>query len=306
MPATGVRCTFIMRGDVFAITETHVYLTSSALNDAETSALKLFKLRLALSGFPTRPTALRMSVVGSPRVFRTLGAEDLAGIAPVANNYKDKQGNFVNNNSDQAKSCLQLSADYADTRHKKIYLAGVPDVVIGDPDEPGHIVDNAWWLALFNSWRNELTGTAKPWGFIARSDPAGPLAKVQVQSVGNQVGTQNFGIATLGAIPNIALGSMLQTTRFKRSNLAFRSPNGIFQVSAIDQNAPANGFTTYYFRSTSDVSANVITKLGFVQPIDYTSYKYQRLTIDKDTTRKRGNRVLATPGRRKTLRFVAT
>lgn len=306
MPATGVRCTFIMRGDLLAITETHVFVSSPSLDDAQVGALKLFKLRLALSGFPTRPVALRMSVVGSPRVFRTLGDEDLAGIAPVANNYKDRAGNFVNNNADQSKACLQLSADYADTKHKRIYLAGVPDVVLGDPDEPGHIVDNAWWLALFNSWRNELTGRLKPWGFIARTDPAGVFARVQVQAASNQVGTQNFGVAVLGAIPNANLGTLLQTTRFKRNNVAFRSQNGTFQISAIDVNVPANGFTTYYFRDTSGIASSTITRLGFVQPIDYTTFKYQRIEIDKDTTRKRGNRVLATPGRRTIRKFVAT
>jgi hypothetical protein len=308
MPPTGTRVTLKMQCDTYGISETHVMLTSTNFDTVTLAATALMKARMALSGFPTVPNSIRMSKIGSPRVYRVIGASDLAGLAPIETNLKTSDGNLSSNDSDQPRSCLLLSASNSDTLHKKIYLAGIPDVIIGEPNPGGKITLNAWWLPLYNKYKNLLIGTATAptvWGFVARTlTTVVNYGQYPVVAVSQQAGTNLFGVAVAGTPALITTGSPIQLLGFKRSNNAYAPANGVWYVQSVVQNLPANGFTTYYLLNSTQVNPAILTKLGTIQLVDYTSYAYNNLSIGQDTTRKRGGSFLASRGRRTIRKYV--
>lgn len=305
MPASGLRVLYVMSCGGRAITETQVLLGQNQVSDVPNlqKVSDLFKARLALSGYPTIPVRARISLVGSKRVYFILPISYMSGIAPVQNNFKDNKGNLVTNDSDQPKSCLQLAATNGDTVHKTIYLSGVPDVLIGQPDPGGHIAVNPWWLPLYNTYANLLkTGG---WGFIARTANAGALAPVNINSYSTDGGTGYLQFVVTGQPAAFVQGAAVQIIGSKMVNRAYAPANGRWIISKVEPATPAAGSTRYTVLQSTQVPSAGVAVMGQVQLVDYTSYAYTAPpVIVGDTTRKRGNRVLAPAGRRTIRKYL--
>jgi hypothetical protein len=298
MAASGVRVTMIMRSGDYAVTETHTLTTANTLAEAELPAMNLMKARMDLSGFGTVAKGMRLSKEGVFRDSRLMTEAELRGLNPALDNQlRKKGGRLVDNASDEAKACYLLRAEANEVKRKPIFLAGIPDeVIFTSPEEDPRIVQ-PWWKALWDAYKTLLETAG--WGFVAKGVPPQVPPATNAADVIVQQGTNRIGIVTAGAIGGITVGSTIQARGFRRTHVAYNTLNGEWQVSTILTDSPAAGQTTYVLRNSENVPVDQITKLGTIERLEFFTYKYSLVKLNKPTTRRRGNRVLVGPGRRR-------
>jgi hypothetical protein len=296
MPITNaVRVTMFMADDVFGISETHDYNTSGDLTTVVQPAINLLKARMKLMGFGVSIVGVRLSKEGVYRDSLVLDPSQWAGIPPGQFNYSGPSGNAGTNDPDQAKACVLVRAESGTLHRKSIFLAGIPDIIIREDPRGPALVQVPQWLTDFNTYAQLLiTG---PWGFIGRSDPTGTLAQFPISGVLTQAGTNLVGIVVSTALITYNQLDFIVIHNSTRTNKAYASLNGRWQIGEVDA-GPGAGFNTYYLLNSQLVPVPTIINRGTVQKLDYSFLKYSNLQVIGQTTRKRGNRFLAPPGRR--------
>jgi hypothetical protein len=296
MPITNaIRATFFFEDDQFGISETHDYQTGGALDTAVAPAIALLKKRMKLMGFGVTIVGVRLSKEGVFRDSLVLDPTDWAGIAPPAFNYSGPAGNAGTNDPDQAKACVLVRAESSSLHRKSIYLSGIPDIIIREDPRGPALTQVPQWLSDFNAYANELI--VQPWGFIGRSDPAGALAQFPIAGIVTQAGTGLIGIVVANALITYPVLQFVAIHGSTRTHPAYASLNGRWQIGSAEA-GPGVGFTTYFLLNSQNVAAPTVINRGTVQAVDFSFLKYTRAQIIGQTTRKRGNRFLAPPGRR--------
>lgn len=304
MPAQGIFTTMFFKDDVYGFSESHLYLngaggiTPSAVADSFT----LFKKRIALCGYGVQAVGMRLSQLGVFRDSKVFTASDLAALNPLAGNFSTNTGGTVPNDSDQPKACVLVRAESGALRRKPIYLAGVPDVIIRENPSGPAVIQIPAWLTLFNSYANTLVAS---WGFAAKqlSSVLG-FGATPIIGLATQAGTALIGIV-IGAGTITVDGTLpVQVRGVGRTNNAYPSLNGTWQVADVLTSTPVAGKTTVFLRGTSHITQSTITKLGTAQLADRTGFPYTAVQLIGQTTRKRGNRFLAPPGRRTVRRSI--
>lgn len=306
MAATGVLVTMLFEESGLSFSEAHVWTVNADLNLVKDPAKELVQARANCCGAGVSLVGVRLSKVQDFRDSIVFSATEIQGIVfPTGKLYTsgaDKITAGYSNDADQAKACVLLRAEAGTTKRKSIYMAGVPDVILGtDPNGPKTTLFTAW-TAFLNAYINVLV--TKSWGFVARADQQGALAKQDVQDLVVQAGTNRIGLVCDSGGPTYAVGKLVQTRLFQSSNSAYKSLNGIWQVSAVALGSPAAGKNTYYLLGSNQVPFSSIVRNGFVQGVDYAATRYTAVQPQGQTTRKRGNRQLAGPGRRKTKKSI--
>lgn len=301
MPASGCRVTFFFSDDVYGFSETHNYLAASQISAAINPAKALLKKRLKICGFGVTPVGVRLSMEGVFRDSQVLSADDLAGLAPATGTYQDSNGVAQPNDSDQPKACVRVRAESGTLHRKSIFLAGVPDVIIRENPRGPAVAQIPQWEKDFKLYVKELLNG---WGFVARSAENGNLTRRQVTAVQTQVGTALIGLSTPSVGQAYTVGQKVQVRNFTRKNVAYASINGTWQVDSVVADSPVAGFTTYYLRNSSLVAASTILNMGTIQLVDYSTWAYDDVQLQGQTTRKRGNRFLAGPGRRSVRKLL--
>lgn len=306
MAKVGVRVTMLFEEAGLSFSEAHTWVTDVDMSQVKEPAKVLVQTRANVCGTGVTLRGVRLSKEADFRDSMVFSAKDIQGIKfpsaalftsgakPIATGYARE--------ADQTKACVLLRAESGTVKRKSIFLAGVPDVVLGtDPSGPKIALFPAWEEALQNYIAQLIVDS---WGFMARSPQTGELAPRRVVSVVVQPVTNRLGIVIATGGAAYTLGSDIQTRLFKRSNPAYTSLNKIWQISQVSLGSPVAGQDTYYLLGSETVPVSTITKLGVVQGVEYSPAEYTNIQPQGQTTRKRGNRQLAGPGRRTIRRSI--
>jgi hypothetical protein len=291
-----------MNDEGSTISESHVFTNNNAgiTSAAVASAQELFKRRMALCGFGVSAIEGRLSQLGVFRDSKLLDLTALAGISPVKGTVIDTNGVTQPNDTDQPNACILLRAESGVTRRKPIFLGGVLDVLIRENPSLPNIIAIPAWGTLFNQYRAWLVSGA--WGFAGKVDPAAMgFAPQNIVNVITQAGTGFIGIV----VPNGALatntGLKVQVRTCRMSNRAFKPVNGTWQVASTAADTPSTGLTTFYLYGSNGVTQSNIVSFGTIQLVDTQTWPYTDVILERNATRKRGNRSLVSPGRRRIL-----
>ncbi len=304
MAATGVRCTAVYRCDIFDFSETHIFATTTSFADAEVPFQNLVKARLHISGFPTQIYAMRMSVVGNTNFTRLLDISKVSGENPIEQVRKGLGGSDVTNAADQPKSCLTAVGQNNQGGKKLIYLAGIPDAIIGEDPTGPRFVSNGWYLPLFQAYADQLCNGK--WGWIGRTHGLTPPVKQPILSIISDLNIGLTGVVVSSVPAGIVVGSKVAVSRVRKKNAAFEPINGMWTVREVRANAPLAGQNTLYLNGTGLLPVTqYVQGTGTVQLVDYSTILYSTLVADKQTTRKRGNRSLVGPAKRSTPKYIS-
>jgi hypothetical protein len=302
MPAQGVLFTMFMGDEGSTISESHVFANGSGgiTDSAVAAATALFKARMALAGFGVTAIEGRLSQLQVFRDSKLIPLTSLAGISPVQGTVIDYQGKTQPNDTDQPNACILLRAESGVSRRKPIYLGGVLDVLIRENPALPVLIAVPAWATLFNAYRALLVSGL--WGFAARIDPATMgFAPVKAVNIVTQAGTGFIGVVVPSGAPPTNSGLKAQTRLFTMTNRAFEPLNGTWDVASIVPDSPSTGLTTWYLYNSNGVSVANVRKFGTLQLVDTQTWVYTDVIIERNATRKRGNRSLVSPGRRQTL-----
>lgn len=300
MPVTGCRVTMIMRDGKFGISETHIKFGATDIASTAPFALRLVKKRMALCAAGVAMDYVRLSMEGVFRDSDILDADDIGDLSPPPAvvsfdaDFKEK------NTTDQSKAALLIRMDGGAQSHSKIYLSGIPDYVIRYDDNANFVGLFAPWRKLLDNYTNELITN---WGFAGIVLPTNDNPAKQVTAAVLQDVTALLGLVTTSAAP-IDAGRTVQLRDFRMTNKAYRSINGVWQIASRVDNSPSNGLSTYYLRNTAGITPSTILTMGTLFLRDKTTYKYSSAKVRGPTTRKRGNRSLAGPGKKSTKKVV--
>lgn len=300
MAVTGIRVTMFFEDSPFGISESHIFVLANEITPAIPEALKLIKARMKIMGSGVKAVGCRLSKEGVFRDSQVLDTDDLAGLSNDFNVFKNSEGRDAPNEADVAKYAVLLRAESGTRRRKPIYLAGVPDVVIGTRPPGPELALQPWWTADFNKYKTLLQ--SGKWGFVAKGIAGEDMPQPTiVAGVLTQVGTGLVGIYTGGAIAGDVLKDGLQLRGFRMSHPAYPKLNGSWQVAQVEA-GPGAGQTTYWLRNSTSVIASTVVRTGTAERIDHFTVAYTKVQAIGQTSRKRGNRFLAGPGRRRVLR----
>jgi hypothetical protein len=296
MPVTGMRAVMVIQDDRFCITEAHV-INSQSFETALPFFINLFKARMQIAGVPAKVFRGRLSLLNARRVVRTLTRVDLASVGDaVIRTYTGPSGTVGNNDSDQPKSAIQLVLQTDDGTSHSSYLGGVPDVFIKENPE-GPAVDLVpGYAMLVNQYIAVLTQPAV--GTIVRSKDPAVLKTRAILGADTDLGSGLIRIWSATFVPQLGLGQLVMVRGFKPQQKAFKALTGKFEVGFVEADTPNPGQTRLTLRGTKNLNVLDPRTLGTVELVDYTFASYVRGSIGLQTTRKRGNRQLAGPGRR--------
>lgn len=279
------------------------------------AALNLMKARSLMMGTSVIPISFRISQLGAFRSYINSNPADLATMAvgpfllTVSLNSQQVTAGISaaqDGSADQAASCVLANFYSGTAQHGRIFLSGVPDVLIRENPLGPWVVGVPSWLTAFNNWAALLTSPSLKWSFKARTSPTiAPWVPQAISSIAlDGSGSGNWGVQTTTFAAPVAVGSTLQIRGFKMTSRAYVGFNGSWQVFRIDAGG-VGGTNIYYLRNSSGVAGSQVAVVGTVQGVDYSLYPYRVITPGRETTHKRGNRSLASPGRRRTVARVS-
>jgi hypothetical protein len=296
MALTGIRCTMICQDDRYGFSETHIY-NGNDFNAAKFALVALFKRRMAICGPPAKPFRGRMSLIGARRATLLLSSQDIQSIgAAPAMALQGETGSLGQNDSDQPKASLQIRLTGADGRWKNVYLAGIPDLVIAENPEGPRITFIPQFNKVLGLYLRQLE--QDPWGFAGQTTAGLALPPTQILAASKLVGNGLVGVTINGAAPAGLATKTVKVYGVVMLNRALANYNGIRTIDSIAADFPAPGSTTIYLRGTEAVDVTKVRLYGTIQTLEFANVKYTGGTPIAQTTRKRGNRSLVTPGRR--------
>jgi hypothetical protein len=197
---------------------------------------------------------------------------------------------------DQMKAALQLDK-YSGVRHQRgrFYLAGVPDLTLGGADDQRATITPASWAAALNVWKGELTAN---WKNRFRTDTTAGGLRIQVTQTDNAAPNGLFRIVLPTPDGTWAIGARVQLRKFTQQAGTQIKVNRVYQIVARQDATPAGGSTTLTLRAQQIPDSGQIIGLGTAELVAYMLTQITKVVPVEQTTRKRGNRSLAGPGRR--------
>lgn len=316
MPVTGHAVRMLWADGPHAISETYIW--NAAGDDPLTvvypAATALMKARTLMMGTTVVPVSFRISLLGTFRSYINSKPADIqamatgpflitaslnaaqvaAGISPA-----------MDGSPDQAAMCILMDAYCTPQSHCRKFLSGVPDVLSRENPSGPWIVGVPSWGNLFDAYRTLLTSAVTKWSFRARTLPtAAPWSPVVVSSFSQDAQTTLCAVTVPTFIAPVARGKFLQLRGFKMTSSAYKSPNGVWQIDSIVDSATP-GESIYTLRGTQKVAGSQVLLNGTAQGVDYSAFRYVVCELGKETTHKRGNRALASPGRRRIVQRVS-
>lgn len=295
------KVTLLFRDGVYAISESHWTVGAEELAVTVPKMKKLAIARYKLMGAGVQIIGARVSKEGVFRDSLMLGPDDLA--IPVRGTNADKldNGEGSTGDPDQAKACPLIRAEGGTQHRKSIYLSGVPDDVIRGNPPVLNFGGVPGFQLKFDAYAKELI--TKGWGFAVVDQVVAAATKKAVLACVTQAVTGLLGIVTSGTITGAVIGTKLQLRNFKMKNPAYKSPNGRQVIGQIEEGPGAGQFTYWLLNSAGILPANIFL-FGSAERVEYTVQAYTELIPRNPTTRKRGNRSLAGPGRRSTRKLL--
>jgi hypothetical protein len=271
------------------------------------ACVNLMKARTLMMGPGVVPISFRISKTGVFRYYLNSSPNDIGTMAtgPLLVNASLSAAQIAagisaaqDGSTDQAPVAILMNAYSTPQSHSRKFLSGVPDILSRENPAGPWTVGVPSWLTLFNAYVALLTNTALKWAFRARTLPTvAPFTPVLVNAIAVNPANSLIDITlpTFGA--PVGVGTSLQLRGFKMNSRAYISPNGTWQINSVTPGTVA-GTSIYELRGTQSVAGSQVLYLGTAQAIDYSMFPYVNVTLGGETTHKRGNRFLASPGRR--------
>ena len=274
------------------------------------TSLALFKARSLLMGNAIVPIGFRISQVGLFRAYINSDPDDVssAAVGPLALTVNTKPAviaaggnNVVDGTADQGPDAVIVNyIGPSIQQHSRHYLSGVPDVLTRiNPNGPWVVGVGSWW-SLFQAYVAILQ--ANGWQMRCRTIPSIPNPPATV--VFSLDPTNAFLQVTCNTIPLPAAGPyILQIRGAQMTSKAYKTVNGSWPVKTVG--AAVGGQTTYTLAKAPAYNYPfIVPAFGTAQLVDYTPCNYTLVTLGREATHKRGNRVLAAPGRRKIVQRI--
>lgn len=321
LPAAYTAVRMLWQDDNVAIAET--YFNTATLPAPSPAAIyntskNLYTARSALMGASVIPLGFRMSLVsnkiGQPRAYVNSDPVDISGITvgslPLTAALNGPQvaagiGATVDGSSAQGPDAIIVNfIGTAIQNHSRHYLAGVPDVLIRENPKGPWTIGIPSWNTLFGQYRTILQSNG--WVMRVRTYPTIPDPPATISSYFVDPLSATYLAVTAPSIaPVPAVGTMLQIRGAKMTSRAYNAPNGSWPLLALPTIVGAS--STYVLGQTQHVSVFAINPgFGSLQVVDYSLVPYVIVNIGREGTHKRGNRVLAGPGRRRVVPKVAS
>lgn len=310
MSIAGFKCHFVWQNSSLAITEDYYWTGASddPVNTVMPAALALYKLRSLMMGNTVIPITVRVSVLNSFRAYLNADPAQIMAVEvgpftlqvnPSAAAQAAGVGKTQEGDQDQAKQAVLANFYSTLSQHGRKFLAGVPDVLTRESPEGPWIVGVPSWGTAFNNWGNQLKSNTQKWAFKARTAPtAAPWKPQTIAALILDPTTGFWGVDTPTFIAPIAVGSMLQIRGFKMTNRAYVPVQGTLQI-AFTAASTIPGNTVYYLRGSQLWAGTQVAVFGTAQGVDYSLWPFVNVVPGKETTHKRGNRSLASPGKLK-------
>ncbi len=199
---------------------------------------------------------------------------------------------------DQGKAALQVDK-YSGTRHQRgrFYLFGVPDITLGGTNDALPTLTPSSWATAFNNWRNLVISTFRN---RFRTDTTAGGLRIQVTNADNAGVNGLFRIVLPTPDMTWAIGARVQLRRFTQIRGTQIKINGVYQITARADATPATGSSTLTLRAVNIPDSTTIIGLGTAELVAYQLAQITKVVPVEQTTRKRGNRSLVGPGRRRT------
>ena len=214
--ADRVRTTIFFKQGSYGWTETY-FLPTTTLTNALLKAELLVSLRRALLGDVSRITYVRVS---DDEKFR----DSLVRVQPP-----DLQtGPAGNGNPDPAYTSLLLRLEGGEEHRRQLYLRGIPDSVIVEPDPP---IFEAGYTKFFKNFRTELI--SQGWAFkVIKKPPAVPAVLI------TGFITATPPVVTTGAAHNLTTGDnvLIRGVKGFEANNG-RGANGRWYVNVLTANS---------------------------------------------------------------------
>lgn len=298
------KVTLFIRIRNYTITESHYDVTATTNAQAFANAQQLALLRSAFLGFFANIAAVRFLDVNVPRRAFFLPPGQFVAASGFPDDSTVSIGQQGVLSSDRAYSALMvtLSGNYTGvspnpTAIKKLYIAGVPDEVIGESDTSGNsgIIRLGVIQAVLTQYFNFL---AANYAFRAGYYPASTAAPVQ-SLVTNPSPPGELGVQFVSTI-SFLQAPRLHLAGFRAVNPRQRIPQGNYTVDPLSPAivAPSVLPSVYYLQSSSNILPANVKLRGYGWPQNYQFYKYAAIPLAYQAThRKRGARALAPVGR---------
>jgi hypothetical protein len=316
MPVQGYAVTMLWADGVHSISETYFWNApgDDALEIVYPASNMLMKLRTAMMGITVVPIRFRISLLGKFRYYITSKPKDISEMktgpylltASLSQAQKDAGiSPAMDGSPDQANVCILLDSYATPQSHARRFLAGVPDVLSRENPSGPWIVGIPSWGNALDAYRNLLKAADTKWAFRARTLPdAAPWAPIKVTGFAQDPQTSLFSVTVPTFIAPVVKGAMMQLRGFKMKKSVYKSPNGTWQIGDLVPSG-TDGESIYTLRGTEGVAGTQVLLAGTAQGVDFSLYRYKVSELGKETTHKRGNRALASPGKRKTVQRVS-
>ena len=294
-----IKCTFAFTLAGASWTETHYSYGVTSFVNLRPFAIDYANKRAQTLGAYAALTEIRLSDVTNPRDTYLVPPTSFNGLSPF--DYPTTQRNQEAVDADQPNSSIQLRIE-TEALPKTMYLAGVPDDVIGtQPRTTRNLTAdfNPNWRASLLSWigsgPDPAAGTliGGNWGCLVKAP------------TGRQVCTAQQAAAPLAAYAAVqaqaplagGVGDKVLVTGFRSVNPRQKGLSGVYKILAIQ-----SGNVYVLAGTTAAQAANVKPLPGHVADLSYKVAKYTSCTPLKGTSRKRGNSFGRPAGKSKTLR----
>jgi hypothetical protein len=298
------KVTIFIKINNYTVTETHYDVSAASDATAFANATQLCLLRSKFLGYFASIAACRVLNVATPRDATFLALSTFvsrSGFPDDSGSPTDRAGT---NSSDRAYSALMLglrglvnTGPTSPSARKKIYLAGIPDEVIGESDSSGTsgIID----LGAIQSYVIQyILYLSQLYAFRAGSYPGS--AGVPVQALVSNAGFPGELGVQFAAPLTFTQGLKIHLSGFRAVNPRQRIPQGNFAVDPLSPAVVAPSVTpsVYYLQNTANILPANAKIRGFGWPLNYQYFIYQNAIKGYQAThRKRGARALAPVGR---------
>lgn len=278
------------------------------------NAIALMKARSLLMGASVIPVSLRMSLLGTRRAYINAAAADVQPISvgnisivvkPAPAFAGVNASNAVDGSSAQGPDAILVdSYGSKATSHAKKYLSGCPNVLIRTNPLGPYVAGDAAWGALFVAYGLVLTTTNNGWLMKVLTVPA-PSGVLTVLSFALDA-TNTYLTITVPTFAGAPVqGAVVTLHGCKMTSRAYKSPNGSWKIVAPPVTVGAN--TTYTLGLPfANRFPYLMQAFGTAQIQDYSTDTYTAVNLGREGEHKRGNRVLAPLGRRKTVQQIAS
>lgn len=317
MPVTGFKVRMLWNNNGIAVAENYYWNATSTnpQGDVEPATQILMKARSLMMGNSVVAVNYRISQLGSFRAYFSgnpaqvsqypvgpfavttslNAAQTAAGIKPIADGSADEPNVAV----------IASFTGATIAQHGRIFLAGIPDVLVRENPTGPWQAGFPSWFNLFNAWATLLTTPTYKWAWKARTPPTvAPWSPVTITTLQLDPTTGFWGVdCPTFSFPS-GYNQMLQIRGFKMTSRAYVPVQGTLQI-AFTGTSTTPGNTIYYLRGSQTWAGTQVAIFGNARAVDYSLNPFANVTPGQETTRKRGNRQLAFPGRRRVVQRVS-